>query len=736
MPQSKSMTIPNFDPNKPFEKGDTSDTVWQNGYEYKTSAFEKQSDQPPPFDPNKPYEQSDRPGHVWQGNYEYKNEYGIEGPKQESDIFDQPADLSGRFAMKAFGTDVASKVKYYQEKNPDKEVMQNPYKPDEIIARVRGTSKWLKEDPGLGAWLEYPSEIVSDITDLAYDVPATTAAGIATAKGAIFGTAVAPSLGPAAPVAPFLGAVGAGTAASQATEKLRQSIGEKFFGQTQQMPGTLETGALQALGIGLFGPGASKKALTELAAESPAVAKRALEKAAKYFLPKGQMATPEEAKMAGEYLAETLTQRGLVSKAGGTVLPTWFGGDQLNIKTAMENVPNDTVNKLITEGIQLDPNKTYTYRELSRAIELQGGGKTAGTIAVQEITNARREAKQRLGQRYDEALSEVTDTFNVDRYKKPLLDRLNQLQKDKSKASIDEAENIKAILGEYFTPKDEVALVPKTVMENVGGLVDEAGNPIMRPKYQVVQTTVPGSKEWDARSIQDLATRLKDLEDPRMSFAKLKDKTVTSKKDRGAILTTAKQISDDLYNAIPDEKLRSDYRKFAELEDNIMRPFKDETTAAKTLSNAYNKSATQKALLKDIKQFDKSLGTNLEPLAKLSWVGKRFGDPALEQISGEAATSTGRFLRPMQVGTGIGSAAGGLTFGPVGAVVGGGVGGAVGGLSATNAVLNSLLAGGEMIGRSPLGRVQRGIQESPFIYPQQVIPQTWLEMQREKERKK
>lgn len=657
---------------------------------------------------------------------------GVKGPAQESDILEAPADLSGRFAMKAFGTDVQSKLKEYQARNPDKIVMENPFNKGEIIANIKGTKQWVKEDPGIGAWLAYPKEIVSDITDLAVDVPAAIAAGIATAKGAIFGTAVAPSLGPAAPVAPFLGAVGAGTAASQATEKLRQSIGEKFFGQTQQMPGTLETGALQALGIGLFGTGASKKALTELAAESPAVAKRALEKAAKYFLPKGQMATPEEAKMAGEYLAGTLTQRGLVSKAGGKVLPAWFGGDQLNIKTAMENVPNDTVNKLIKQGIQLDPNKTYTYRELSRAIELQGGGKTAGTIAVQEITNARREAKQRLGQRYDEALSEVTDTFNVDRYKKPLLDRLNQLQKDKSKAAIDEADKIKSILGEYFTPKDEVALVPKTVMENVGGLVDEAGNPIMRPKYQVMETIVPGSKEWDAKSIQELATRLKDLEDPAMSFAKLKDKSVTSKKDRGAILTAAKQISDDLYKAIPDEKLRSDYRKFAELEDNIMRPFKDEITAAKTLSNAYNKSATQKALLKDIKQFDKNFGTNLEPLAKISWVGKRFGDPALEQISGEAATSTGRFLRPSAVGTGIGSAIGGLSFGPVGAIIGGGVGGAVGGFSATNAILNSLLAGGEMVGRSPFGRIQRGIQQNPYLYPQQAFPQTWLEMQRTK----
>ncbi len=623
--------------------------------------------------------------------------------------------------MKAFGTDIGSKIKYYQEQNPDKDILENPYNKGEIIARVKGTSNWLKEDPS--SWQGW-KELGKDILDMPVDV----------AQGAVTGLTAAGSAA-LTPFTPVVGAALGGTAGFYGTEAIRQGIG-KYFGQQPTIPSfgdVLATGALESTGAKLFGPGISKQKFTEIAKESPAVAKKALNKAEKYFLEEGQAPTPEEAIKAGEYLYEK--SKGSISKIGKNLLPIWFGGQANTIEMASQDVPKSVVSDLITKtNLKIDPSKKWTYRELSQALELQKANKSAGVVAVNELKSSVANKKFEFGQRYDDALNSVTKNFPLDEYRYDLKKEILSKGKSKTKEMREEANVLKNVLDGYFTTEPKTVTTMETVKQELP-ILDPSGKPYMSEVQVPVNKSVPSKQEVGVRELQRISSALKAKFGVGDSYGQIQNLTPAEQQARTSVLNIAKKIDNTIEDSIEDNNLRSDYASFMKLQDEVQPMFKDDKTAAVTLSNAYNSSAKQKALLQSLREFDSKFKTNLEPLSKLAFTGKRFGDPALEQISG-SSTSTGKFLRPASVGGAIGTIAGTLTGEPtVFAPIGFAAGSALGGLSATDAVLNRLLGAKEYLNRGAAGTAYDSIVNmNP--YAREMMMQPWLRMTNKKEENK
>jgi len=639
----------------------------------------------------------------------------------QTQILNEGGDLKGRMAMKAFGTDVGSKIKFYQEENKDKDIIENPYNKGEIIYRNKGSSEWRREDPPNWQGLQ---ELGRDILDIPVDV----------AQGAVTGLTAA---GAAAltPFTPVAGAALGGTAGFYGTEAIRQGIG-KYFGQQPTIPSfgdVLATGALESTGAKLFGPGISKQKFTEIAKESPAVAKKALNKAEKYFLEEGQAPTPEEAIKAGEYLYEK--SKGSISKIGKNLLPIWFGGQANTIEMASQDVPKSVVSDLITKtNLKIDPSKKWTYRELSQALELQKANKSAGVVAVNELKSSVANKKFEFGQRYDDALNSVTKNFPLDEYRYDLKKEILSKGKSKTKEMREEANVLKNVLDGYFTTEPKTVTTMETVKQELP-ILDPSGKPYMSEVQVPVNKSVPSKQEVGVRELQRISSALKAKFGVGDSYGQIQNLTPAEQQARTSVLNIAKKIDNTIEDSIEDNNLRSDYASFMKLQDEVQPMFKDDKTAAVTLSNAYNSSAKQKALLQSLREFDSKFKTNLEPLSKLAFTGKRFGDPALEQISG-SSTSTGKFLRPASVGGAIGTIAGTLTGEPtVFAPIGFAAGSALGGLSATDAVLNRLLGAKEYLNRGAAGTAYDSIVNmNP--YAREMMMQPWLRMTNKKEENK
>lgn len=661
--------IPEFDPNKPFE---TADEI-------------------PEFDPNKPFE-------TYMGTED--------SLPQETQILDVPAPLAGRTAMKAFGTDVGSKINYYKnlEENKDLDIIENPYNKGEIIARQKGTTQWLKEDPSSWqGWKEFGKDIL--------DVPVDVGQALATGAASAFGS----TLTPFTPVAG--GALGA-TIGFQGTEALRQGIGSALYGQKKTAPslGELIATGLTEAGFGkLAGAGIPKQKFTQIAAESPKVAAKALQKAEQYFLPKGQAPTAAEAEKAGEYLYQQ--SRGLIPRATENILPIYFGGSKEELKRAKSIVPPSIVDKFIKEGVQIDPTKQYTERSLVQAVEAQKPG-AASQVAIKDIRSSIKRMADELGPRYEEGIAQIKEPLNLDEFKGGLISQINEKSKAKTEGIRKSADDLKYVLQQYFTPRPKTTQVTETSMQNVSGLVDQLGNPIMTPTQNVVEKVVPGSPNITAKELKDISNKLKAEYMIGAPRSVVKAMPPEKQMNRGIVLDITKQIDDEIYKKIPDETLRSDYKNFMQISGKIEPLFKNDTKAAQTLSNAYNSNAKQKQILQDTRDFDKYFGTNLEKLSSMAFTAKRFGTPSMEQVSSQGRTSTGRFARPAAMMGGLGTLIGGYSgskvAGPIGGTVGGAFGGAVGaglgGMTATDAVLNRVLAGQEAFGRLPF------VQSSAWDY--------------------
>jgi hypothetical protein len=137
-----------------------------------------------------------------------------------------------RFIAKNLGSSPESMAAYLRKQHPDMGVVVHK---GNVYLKKPGQEKYLAMDPA-GFDLQ-------DITDIAYDIPASTAQGAAT-------TAAAAAALPAGPLASFAAGSAASGASTGATELLKQYLGEKFG-----IPQNINTDALkEAAAVGALSP--------------------------------------------------------------------------------------------------------------------------------------------------------------------------------------------------------------------------------------------------------------------------------------------------------------------------------------------------------------------------------------------------------------------------------------------------------------------------------------------------
>jgi len=171
---------------------------------------------------------------------------------------ESPEGLSGRFAVKNFGSSSGDVIGYLKEQNPGFD-FKIEEKSGEILAKNSKDNQWGRLDPqGL--------DLPGDLTDIAYDVPAGIAQGIATGAAGIAGAA-------GSPYALGAGAIPAAMATSAATgaglEAGRQGIGRMLGIKDNFDTGdTAFAGGVGAVSPLLFGTGAGAKDALKAAVKS------------------------------------------------------------------------------------------------------------------------------------------------------------------------------------------------------------------------------------------------------------------------------------------------------------------------------------------------------------------------------------------------------------------------------------------------------------------------------------
>lgn len=291
--------------------------------------------------------------------------------QQDKVVNEMPEGLEGRFVYKNFGADPVAAFNYLQKVNPDFELKKD--KDGEVLARKKGTTNWGRLDPKGFDW--------RDLTDIAYDVPASLAQAAATAAAGIAGA-------PAGGIGAIPAAMAGSAASGAALEGLRQGIGSYFIGDNMSAQDIGIAGAAGAVSPLLFGTGAG--------------AKEALKAAGK-----------EGAKQTAIEILQT--QRGVLGRgydaAFGKIMPrtaSLLGGyNPETIKAAQENLgliqaakndPQVAVSILqegkekIIDGLQSSLNETGKNIEtLTQSLDAQGA-----VIPTEQILTPIRELQKRL----------------------------------------------------------------------------------------------------------------------------------------------------------------------------------------------------------------------------------------------------------------------------------------------------------------------------------------------------
>lgn len=164
---------------------------------------------------------------------------------QTEDVMHPDISTKDRTIVKAFGNDVGSSMRYLQRNYPHLNFRENN---GDIQAQTQG-EPWKKLDPS--------GFDIRDISDLAYDIPAGIAQGVATGAAGVAGAA-----GGGVGAIP---AAMAGSAASGAgLEAIRQGLG-KYFGVNDEVSGkdVAIAGGVGAVSPLLFGTGAGAKEIAK-----------------------------------------------------------------------------------------------------------------------------------------------------------------------------------------------------------------------------------------------------------------------------------------------------------------------------------------------------------------------------------------------------------------------------------------------------------------------------------------
>lgn len=189
---------------------------------------------------------------------------------KEKVLNEMPEGFEGRFTAKNFGGDPVASFNYLQKQNPDFELKTD--KSGEVLARKRGTKDWGRMDPKGFDW--------RDLTDVAYDVPAAVAQGVATAASGVAGAAATlPAAGIGAIPAAMAGGAGSGVALEGVRQGIGSLMGIEDNVSAEDLKLAAATGAISPL---LFGTGAGAKEVVKYGAKE--IAKGGAKETAKDLL--------------------------------------------------------------------------------------------------------------------------------------------------------------------------------------------------------------------------------------------------------------------------------------------------------------------------------------------------------------------------------------------------------------------------------------------------------------------
>lgn len=572
-------------------------------------------------------------------------------------VLNEPANLSGRFLVKNFGGDTASQIDYLKSKNPGIEISEIN---GEIVARKPGDTGFKKLDPsGIEYKGFYPSINLkglelSDLTDVAYDVPAALLQSIATGAAGAAGAA-------GGGVTAIPAAMAAGGASGAGLESLRQGIGKLLGVRKDYDAGDIKSsGAIGALSPLLLGTGASGAQIAKTAT-NPNAAAKAFTRATTEFVPKGTALTEAEKLVAQQAMQDS--QRGILAGFGSKFIGKFTGAAKPEvISKATEEVSPKLVEEL-SSLYRIDPAKRYTHLEMADILEKQGGGDLGGKVA-QEVMSSIEQKKQATGAVINEALKNSPDVVDVGQYK-TLLDNYvneNSLMFKRTKNPLFQEEAVKAAeLSKMFKPVEG------------------------QDKYVM-----------NASDAMAFKNHLTDLIGGISSPLQMDKKSAVSKQLTGKLIQAENALSSDLDAIISKQGspgARQAYKENRDLMRSVYPYFKNEETAFKTIQNldANNKSVLRNKL--------KEVDPKIAELADIAAVWKTFGNPSSTAISAGGGTSTGKIL----TGTGAGGAIGyglGLATGIPGAgAAGAAIGGTAGNLATAPSVVKAGLQAKTLVNR-------------------------------------
>lgn len=603
------------------------------------------------------------------------------------DVSSEAADLSGRFAVKNFGGDLSTQVEYLKSRNPNMEIQISPDK--EIIAKGKNDTQWKKLDAS--GWTQYftdPGELISDATDLAYDVGSGALQSAATAAGGIAGAAGTFGLG-----APS-GAALAGGASGAGLEALRQGIGN-VLGTASGTDG-LNIGLAGATGAvmpKIFGSGATPKQLDKaLSGESilgADYAKKVLNSSKQDFVEAGKALTPDQEFLA-KHLATVGQESGTPFKKALSIFSNAAPAETL--VNANKIAPTTLIDDI---GIKIDKSKPHTYLDLVEPM-IQQGQYNFGENTANKFSQAVREKGAEIGRSIDKGISEIGENMPISDFKLGIESRIESLRAQNN-ANPQEylKEQIKEysdILNKFFNPSNPKAKLIKTpVKSNVFNMNGEKLSPIEQIER--------AGREYDysitpqtAKNLRDI---LSDMAESGISPIARDKKDTMSKAVMGEMGQVSSQIGDWIYDRLKGTP-RQDYKQNRDFMRTLFTKFKNPETAVKTLSNLDNPS--NRVMKEYVSRFDDQYKTHFVDSAKLADLVKTFGNASITPVSSGAKTSTQKFLQGSGIGGTAGYVAGLLTGIPGAATAGGFLGGSIGGIASSPAAVAGTLKAQNALG--------------------------------------
>lgn len=488
-----------------------------------------------------------------------------------------------RFLVKNFGANQADAISFLKSEHPEMEFKVQHT--GEIAAKDPTEKTYKALDPqGERTWYNpfgaTAADIGKDITDLAFDAPATVAKGIAAAGAGA-------SLGPvAAPLA--VGALGAGT------EALRQGIGEYFGVNKGVDTGDVATsGILDALGAKVFGFGTTGKQAANAAV--PKNIRKTL----------GIMAPDKEAaNYAEKFVEQKLYDTSGLTKYLPKVGQFFTGVPSETFEAAGKEVPKSIKQTLMAGTAPM------TNLKAVKGVQAVGAKKVFDNLG-QSFKAGWNEYMGGLYKRYDDAIDSFQEPLDVlETAVNPLMDAVNKIRSRNT--------------------KDGVTKLSKDSEETIGqieGLIKK------------FFTSEDGSAVTDlsARSARDLEENLGD-------FLKTKGEnfSYTAKEALEKSVKNVSDQNDAVIAKL-DPDLVGQYRR-AKTAEEVLKPIfeKGGQSVFKKLSSATGQ--TGRIAREAFQDVDKMAGTELSSSLDFVRTMKAFENPSFEPVSGQGSTSTSRTL--------------------------------------------------------------------------------------------